>query len=149
MRGYSAVGLYHPKNPINVGGVLRAAHCFGAAFVAMEGPRWGKSVRLGGIPTDVHRYGRGSPLITVDRLHDLVPHSCQAIAIEVTGDVQLHHFVHPHRALYIFGPEDGSLGDDVLTSCQHVVRVPTIGCLNLAATVNVVLYDRLAKRGDS
>ena len=26
-----------------------------------------------------------------------------------------------------------------------VVYVPTIGCMNLAATVNVVLYDRLAK----
>ncbi|TOK02114.1 hypothetical protein CGI27_01360, partial [Vibrio parahaemolyticus] len=28
---------------------------------------------------------------------------------------------------------------------HHVVYVPTHGCMNLAATVNVVLYDRLAK----
>jgi len=26
-----------------------------------------------------------------------------------------------------------------------VVYIPTVGCMNLAATVNVVLYDRLAK----
>ncbi len=26
-----------------------------------------------------------------------------------------------------------------------MVYIPTIGCMNLAATVNVVLYDRLAK----
>jgi tRNA(Leu) C34 or U34 (ribose-2'-O)-methylase TrmL len=25
------------------------------------------------------------------------------------------------------------------------VYIPTVGCMNLAATVNVVLYDRLAK----
>ena len=29
--------------------------------------------------------------------------------------------------------------------CTDVVYIPTIGCMNLAATVNVVLYDRLAK----
>jgi tRNA(Leu) C34 or U34 (ribose-2'-O)-methylase TrmL len=26
-----------------------------------------------------------------------------------------------------------------------VVYIPTVGCMNLAATVNVVLYDRMAK----
>jgi tRNA(Leu) C34 or U34 (ribose-2'-O)-methylase TrmL len=26
-----------------------------------------------------------------------------------------------------------------------VVYIPTTGCMNLAATVNVVLYDRMAK----
>ncbi len=29
---------------------------------------------------------------------------------------------------------------------DHVVYVPTVGCMNLAASVNVVLYDRLAKQ---
>jgi hypothetical protein len=27
-----------------------------------------------------------------------------------------------------------------------VVYIPTIGCMNLAATVNVLLYDRMAKQ---
>ena len=31
--------------------------------------------------------------------------------------------------------------------CEAVVYLPTEGCLNLAATVNVVLYDRMLKSG--
>jgi tRNA(Leu) C34 or U34 (ribose-2'-O)-methylase TrmL len=54
-------------------------------------------------------------------------------------------YKHPERALYIFGPEDGTLGHDVLDWCRDVVYVPTNGCMNLAATVNVVLYDRMTK----
>jgi tRNA(Leu) C34 or U34 (ribose-2'-O)-methylase TrmL len=29
-----------------------------------------------------------------------------------------------------------------------VIYIPTRYCMNLAATVNVVLYDRMAKRGE-
>ncbi len=46
----------------------------------------------------------------------------------------------------MFGPEDGTLGDDVLSWCRDVIYVPTRYCMNLAATVNVVLYDRMQKR---
>ena len=47
--------------------------------------------------------------------------------------------------IYIFGPEDGSISQALIDFADDVVYVPTIGCMNLAATVNVVLYDRLAK----
>ena len=46
----------------------------------------------------------------------------------------------------MFGPEDGSLSKGDLAACHRFVRIPTNSCLNLAAAVNVVLYDRLAKR---
>jgi tRNA(Leu) C34 or U34 (ribose-2'-O)-methylase TrmL len=51
--------------------------------------------------------------------------------------------------MYIFGPEDGSLPQSVVDQCEHVVFIPTTGCMNLAATVNVVLYDRLAKQSSA
>ena len=57
----------------------------------------------------------------------------------------LPEFKHPENACYIFGPEDGSLSQDIINKADAVVYVPTAGCMNLAATVNVVLYDRLAK----
>ncbi|MDP2285217.1 MAG: TrmH family RNA methyltransferase, partial [Pseudohongiella sp.] len=57
----------------------------------------------------------------------------------------LIEFTHPQNALYIFGPEDGSIPQAIVDQADFVVFVPTIGCMNLAATVNVVLYDRLAK----
>ena len=57
----------------------------------------------------------------------------------------LPSFKHPDDVIYIFGPEDSTIGQDVLEKADAVVYVPTITCMNLAATVNVVLYDRLAK----
>jgi len=55
-------------------------------------------------------------------------------------------FVHPSQAFYAFGPEDGTLDQALIDQADAVVYVPTTGCLNLAAAVNVVLYDREAKR---
>ena len=59
--------------------------------------------------------------------------------------VALPAFHHPENAFYVFGPEDGTISQDVIDRADAVVYVPTVGCMNLAATVNVVLYDRLAK----
>lgn len=41
MKGFSAIGLVRPKYEENVGSVLRAAHCYGAAMVAIQGDRSG------------------------------------------------------------------------------------------------------------
>ena len=55
-------------------------------------------------------------------------------------------FEHPEDALYVFGPEDGGLPRPVRLLCHRFVFLPTHHCLNLAAAVNVVLYDRRLKR---
>jgi tRNA(Leu) C34 or U34 (ribose-2'-O)-methylase TrmL len=69
------------------------------------------------------------------------------VAVElIPGARSLHDYVHPERAFYVFGPEDSSLGKDTLKWCRDVVYIPMNGCSNLAATVNVVLYDRASKR---
>ena len=47
MRGFAAIGLYNPKNTINIGSTLRAAGCYGAAMVAVTGRRYGR------VPTDL------------------------------------------------------------------------------------------------
>jgi len=57
----------------------------------------------------------------------------------------LPEFTHPECACYIFGPEDGTVDQQIVDRADAVVYIPTVGRLNLAATVNVVLYDRLAK----
>ena len=74
------------------------------------------------------------------RLH--LPH---APADSPAGARPLPEYTHPDRALYLFGAEDGSLSQELRDWCEDVVYIPTQGCMNLAATVNVVLYDRLAK----
>ena len=42
-------------------------------------------------------------------------------------------------------PQDGDISQQVLDKADAVVYVPTNGCMNLSATVNVVLYDRMTK----
>ena len=139
-RGFAAIGLVQPKTPINVGHVLRAAHCFGAASVAYTGQRYGKA------PTDVTSWYRSMPLLNVGDLKNVIPHGATPVAVDlVDGASNLVDFDHPHSAFYVFGPEDGTLGKQTLEWCSKVIMIPTSNCLNLAACVNVVLYDRMAK----
>jgi tRNA(Leu) C34 or U34 (ribose-2'-O)-methylase TrmL len=86
------------------------------------------------------------PLIGIDDLQRIIPLGCTPVAVElVEGARPLPEYTHPDRAIYIFGPEDGSLSEDVRGWCEETIYIPTEGCMNLAATVNVVLYDRMAK----
>lgn len=121
---------------------MRAAHCFGASLVMMQGARFRTDA------ANVTRADRHIPTLHVDNICESTPYNCQKVAVDlIDGATDLRDFIHPERALYIFGPEDGTLGKEVYSRCQHVVSIPTAFCLNLAATVNVVLYDRLLKRG--
>ena len=139
MRGYAAVGLYMPKTEMNVGGAMRAAYCYGAAMIAVQGKRFRK------MATDPQASWRHIPLLQVDDLRAAVPFDCQPVCVELSDNaVPLESFQHPQRAFYIFGPEDGSVPKE-LTGRYVTVKAPTNFCMNLAATVNVVLYDRRAK----
>lgn len=146
MRGFFAVGLLRPKSPDNIGGVLRAAGCYGSTFVAIEDDR---ALATQGIrhKTNTQRAERHVPIVR-GALRAFRPFDCAAVAVDLVTDARpLPTFSHPERAYYLFGPENGTLGDDVLSWCEHRVMVPTRFCMNLAACVNVVLYDRMVKRG--
>ena len=141
-RGYAAIGLHQPKTPANVGSALRAAGRFGGVMVAISGRRYSRAL------TDTTKSCRHLPLIQCDDLREAIPFDCVPVAVGmIQGAVSLKDYKHPERAFYIFGPEDGTLGPDILAWCRDVIYVPTNGCMNLAATVNVVLYDRSAKSG--
>lgn len=146
MRGYAAIGLHRPKNGLNIGGVLRAAHCYGAAMVAISGNR-SEARRIIHSSANVTKSERHIPLLRGDDLREMVPFDCVPVAVDlVDGAIELQNYQHPQRAFYIFGPEDGTLGPRVLSWCRDRVMVPTRFCMNLAATANVVLYDRVAKQ---
>jgi len=75
-----------------------------------------------------------------------MPHDCTPVAVEITDNaMDLTTFVHPERAYYIFGPENGSVRPEILKKCPYTVKIPTTMSLNLGMTVNIVMYDRLAK----
>ena len=140
-RGFSAIAIDSPKSEANVGGALRAAHCYGAALIVLRAPRFHR------LPTNTMATERHVPVIVRDAVFDALPYDCVPVAIEFMDDARsLVEYVHPERAFYIFGPEDGSLGQRIRGRCRDVVMVPTVFCMNLASTVNVVLYDRMVKR---
>jgi hypothetical protein len=60
--------------------------------------------------TDTKRVHYDIPLIGIDDLKKILPLNCVPVAVElVEGARPLPEYTHPDRALYIFGPEDGSL----------------------------------------
>lgn len=145
MGGYSMIALINPKTASNVGNALRAAHAYSSAGVLVEGERGAKTLR--GLPTNVSRAERHIPLTPVVDIFDARPFDCEVVVVDlIAGATPLPDFKHPRSALYVFGPEDGTLGYRHTARAQHVVQIPTSICMNLAATVNVVLYDRIAKQ---
>jgi len=141
--GFACLGLFNPKSPSNVGAVMRAAGCYGANSVFYTGNRYEHAKKF---VTDTKKVHQDIPLIGAEDLKKVIPLGATPVAIElIEGAKPLTNYTHPKSAFYIFGPEDGSLNKDVLSWCEDVIYIPTQGCMNLAATVNVVLYDRMAK----
>ena len=148
-----AVGLTNPKSPSNVGAVMRAAGCYGVDQVLYTGNRYAQAAKFSGnkLNTDTKNARDIIPLLAIDDFKSAqqvqsLPEGTKIICVDlVEGATPLPHFQHPEQALYIFGPEDGTISQGVINSADEVVYVPTLGCMNLAASVNVLLYDRLAK----
>ncbi|GAC20434.1 23S rRNA methyltransferase [Paraglaciecola arctica BSs20135] len=138
------IAIINPKSPQNMGSILRAAGCYQAQSIRYTGERY---ARAKAFSTDTKNAYLKISVTHVDTVIDPIKDKhLTKVAVElVEGATPLPLFEHPEQALYIFGPEDGSIEQDVVDQCDHVVYIPTVGCMNLAATVNVLLYDRMAK----
>ena len=143
-RKYSVIALDNPKHEVNVGSVMRAAGIYGVTFVAASGKRYKPG------NTDVNKEYLNVPLLYGDDIFNFIPFDCVPVAVDlVEGAQSLFNYKHPDRAFYIFGAEDNTLGKRIISRCRDVVYIPTNGCMNLAATVNVVLYDRMMKESEN
>jgi tRNA(Leu) C34 or U34 (ribose-2'-O)-methylase TrmL len=149
-----AIALTNPKSPTNVGAVMRAAGCYQVDQVFYTGRRYEQAAKYNKdtLKTDTKNAQGKIPLIAVtdfkntEGLLESIPADTKIICVDlVEGATPLPHFIHPEKAVYIFGPEDGTIKQEVIDKADDVVFVPTIGCMNLAASVNVLLYDRLSK----
>ena len=143
-RGYAIVAMDSPADPVNVGHTLRAAMCFDTRLVVLANAD--PAIDLRRLPTDPGRTWRHTPVLSVIDLFASLPYDCTPVAIELTENAEdLVDFQHPERACYIFGPERGSLSEETMKRCDSVLKIPVSLPLNLAASVNVVLYDRMLK----
>ena len=140
---YVGIGLTNPKSPSNVGAAMRAAGCYQVDAVFYTGERYARAAKFN---TDTKSASLSIPLTGLECLLDEVERNTKIICVDlIEGATPLPEFIHPEKALYIFGPEDGTISQQVIDRADAVVYVPTVGCMNLAASVNVLLYDRLAK----
>jgi len=137
------IGLINPKSPTSVGAVMRAAGCYQVDGVFYTGQRYSKAAKFN---TDTKNRVTSIPLTGVDSLITNISPETKIVCVDlVEGAMPLPEYKHPENALYIFGPEDGTIDQFIIDKADAVVYVPTVGCMNLAASVNVLLYDRLAK----
>lgn len=144
-----AVALWNPKYAFNVAQAIRIASCYGVPQVWFNGSR----VPLEGSKKErLPREERMKGYKNVDICHgkyffDAFPKDVTPVAVELTPSSEnLMYFEHPEKAVYVFGPEDGSLPKVARMHCHRVIQIPTNHCLNLSMAVGTSLYDRHYKR---
>ena len=131
-----AIVRVEPKYPYKVGQVVRNASCYGISQVWYTGNR----VKLTG--------ESGYRLPREERTRGYADPGAVPVAIDLRpGAEPLPSFVRTDEAIYVFGPEDGSLHGPILKRCHRFVVIPSLHCLNVAMSVGTVLYDRMVKAG--
>jgi len=145
MRGYFGIGAEGISKPMNLGNLIRSAHAFGASFVFLIDAHYTVASAL----SDTSQAETQLPLYRFATVSELVlPGRCQLIGVELLDEaVELPSFRHPLNAAYAFGPERSSLSPALVARCDHVVRIPTRFCINLAAAGAIVMYDRMLSLG--
>jgi tRNA(Leu) C34 or U34 (ribose-2'-O)-methylase TrmL len=140
----TAVALIRPKFDQNLAQVVRACSFFDVRELWYTG-RVNRTARL---PRELRGLYPSVDVSCLSWLPERVLHAPDRtpIAVEFMDDAEpLFHFVHPSNALYVFGPEDGSIDSAVRAMCHRFVTIPGPHCINVAAAVHIVLYDRLVK----
>lgn len=145
-----AIIMHNPKYPHNVGAAVRAASCFDSNLILFTGdrvslePNGVKGYRL---PREERMRGyKDVTLINDQYPFNRFDKSVTPVAVELRENAeQLPFFEHPKNAVYVFGPEDGSIPQIMLKHCHRFVVIPSKHCVNLAAAIYLILYDRIAK----
>lgn len=143
MRGYFGIGIENSKTEVNVGTLWRSAYCLGASFIFTIGARYKEQA------ADTTKSWRHIPLINYKDTNDFLahmPYDCILVGIEVDGTPINFFEAHPQRAIYILGPEDGSLSKGLKDACIEVISIESKFCLNVAVAGSIVMYDRQIKQ---
>jgi tRNA G18 (ribose-2'-O)-methylase SpoU len=142
MRGYFGIGVEGISKPMNLGGLLRTAHAFGASFAFTVGAAYGR--RQGGRADTSDTPGEVPFYDFPDVRSVLLPKGCELVGIELLDEAtDLPSFRHPRQAAYVLGPERGSLSPAMIERCAVTVSIPTSFCVNLGIAGAITMYDRL------
>lgn len=127
----------------NIGGVFRSAHCFNASLLGLIGRKYSRQ------SSDTGDATKHIPTFKYETARDFINHlpmRWDLVAVEITPDAtNLVNFAHPKQALYVFGPENGSVSKDILAIARYKVKIPSRFCLNLSIAASLLMYDRISK----
>ena len=145
MRGYFAIGVERISKQLNLGNLMRSAHGFGASFFFTLGAQYSASEGY----SDTSKSIDHMPLYNWSGLDEMaLPKGCRLVGVELLDEaVDLPSFRHPLRAAYVLGPERGSLSPELVAQCDHIVKIPTSFCVNVAMAGAIVMYDRVKSLG--
>jgi len=140
-RGYFAIGAERISKSLNLGNLMRSAHGFGASFTFTIGADY----RTAEAHADTSKGARHVPHYNWASLDDMaLPEGCRLVGVELLEEaIDLPSFRHPMRAAYVLGPELGALSPALVARCDHLVRIPSSFCINLAMAGAIVMYDRV------
>lgn len=142
MKGFFGVGVENISKSLNLGNLVRSSHAFGASFFFTLNAQYSlKQLNK----ADTTKASQNLPFYDFSSFDDmLLPKHCQLVGVELTEDaIELPSFRHPRCAAYLLGPERGSLSEHSLSYCDHVIKIPTQFCINVAVAGALVLYDRI------
>lgn len=145
MRGYFAIGVERISKQLNLGNLIRSAHGFGASFAFTIGAQYlAEEAKADTSKASIHL-----PIYDFGSVADLrLPKGCRLVGVELLEEaIELPSFRHPLNAAYVLGPERGSLSPALVERCEHVVKIPTSFCVNVAMAGAIVMYDRLVSLG--
>jgi len=140
-----SVILVNPKYPHNVGAALRACSCFDIGQLWWTGTRVTiDPVKGERLPREERMKGyRDVQMCPCEHPFDRFDRGAVPVAVEVREQSEcLTLFEHPDQAVYVFGPEDGSIPKALLRHCHRFVHIPSRHCLNLSTAVAVILAHR-------
>jgi tRNA(Leu) C34 or U34 (ribose-2'-O)-methylase TrmL len=143
-----SIVLVNPRFAYNVGMVVRLASCYGIEQVWWTGDRVNTDIESRKkLPREERMKGyKDVTMINFDRPLEQFPNGAVPVAVELRPNSErLQDFEHPENAVYVFGPEDGSIHSTILSQCHRFLVIPVKHCLNLATAAATILWDRAIK----
>jgi tRNA(Leu) C34 or U34 (ribose-2'-O)-methylase TrmL len=149
-----AVILINPRYARNVAEAIRACSCLGIPQLWVTGNRVQDELSASGkkrLPREERmKLYKDVEVCYCDYPFDYYKKDARIVAVEIDPAAQpLTWFTHPDNAVYVFGPEDGSLSPVEKRHCTDFVYIPTKPdedgkpvCLNLYSAVSGILVDR-------
>ncbi len=140
-RGYFGIGAERVSKALNLGNLMRSAHGFGASFTFTIGATY-QALEARADTSKGQWHLPHFNWVAVDEM--ALPEGCKLVGVELLDEaIDLPSFRHPMRAAYVLGPEQGSLSQGLTERCDHIVRIPTRFCINVAMAGAIVMYDRV------